>query len=52
MDSEVQIHPYIIRFTVSYGIALLAIGLILELMDMDARSSGSVACWPASLFLF
>lgn len=49
MDSEVQIHPYIIRFTVSYGVALLAIGLILELIDMDARSSGSVAALMAAV---
>jgi hypothetical protein len=43
MNTEVKVSPYVVRFAVAYAVALVGVGVILTVFDVEGGSSGSIA---------
>ena len=40
---EVAISPYVVRFAIAYTVALIAVGAVLTVLEVNGSSSGSIA---------
>ena len=43
MSEEIKISPYVVRFSLAYAVALIAIALILTVLNLDSNSGTSMA---------